>query len=92
MSDVTGNIRIGSSGNLVVNVQRALIDRGFDPGQVDGHFGEKTEKAVRTFQDASGLKTNGEVDTKTWEMLRGVLPGKAPENNFRLCIEDAKTE
>ena len=49
------------AGTIVKDIQRALKDRGFDPGVVDGFFGPKTEAAVVAFQLAKGLMVDGEV-------------------------------
>ena len=40
---------------LVQEVQRELIERGFDPGPADGVAGVKTLDALREFQKARGL-------------------------------------
>ena len=37
-------------------VQRALQNRGFEPGPIDGVLGPQTEAAVRDFQDRYGIK------------------------------------
>lgn len=49
----------------VVELQIALKDRGFDPGNVDGLFGNATEAAVFSFQLAEGLLPDGEVGPET---------------------------
>lgn len=53
----------GSRGEIVKILQRALnlID--------DGIFGVLTEEAVKEFQNANGLKTDGIVGEKTWAKL-----------------------
>jgi hypothetical protein len=55
-------------------VQRALAARGFDPGPIDGVFGEDTESAVRRFQIVNALTPDGAVGPKTWVALGGTLP------------------
>ena len=45
-----GILRRGDEGDKVKQVQRALKEINFDPGQVDGIYGTKTEDAVRRFQ------------------------------------------
>lgn len=39
-------------------VQRALQNRGFEPGPIDGVLGPQTEAAVRDFQDRYGIKAS----------------------------------
>ena len=56
-------------GEDVRALQTALKAHGFDPGQVDGVFGKKTERAVRRFQKANGLKVDGIAGKKTFEAL-----------------------
>ena len=40
----------GAKGERVRSLQKALKDRGFDPGDIDGDFGPATEAAVKAFQ------------------------------------------
>lgn len=47
------------SRNTVMAVQRVLLDKGYDPGPIDGVYGRKTEAAVRSFQRARRLPTGG---------------------------------
>ena len=62
----------GSKGVAVRGLQRMLTTRGFDPGEIDGRFGPKTEGAVRQFQSDHGLDVDGMVGPKTWDSLRQV--------------------
>lgn len=59
---------IGSSGALVIKLQQALNKTGAAV-RVDGDFGSKTFEAVKIFQRKGGLKDDGIVGKKTWEML-----------------------
>lgn len=56
-------------GQDVLEVQRELYKRGFDPGQKDGVYGKKTERAVKRFQKANGLKADGIVGKRTYFAL-----------------------
>ena len=58
-------------GDDVRAVQQALEDKGYDTGGADGCYGPKTEKAVRAYQKAQGLATDGIVGPKTWAALIG---------------------
>jgi Putative peptidoglycan binding domain len=45
----------------VREIQQALADRGHNPGPIDGFYGEKTVRAVVSFQLAHGFVADGEV-------------------------------
>ena len=65
---------IGSSGQIVTGVQRALIAAGVAiRGGADGRFGPATEAAVKRFQTDLRLPATGRVDDTTAVML-GVRP------------------
>lgn len=59
-------LRKGDHGDDVRQVQEKLIAAGFPiGGGADGKFGSKTEAAVRAFQTANGLTSDGVVGPKT---------------------------
>jgi peptidoglycan hydrolase-like protein with peptidoglycan-binding domain len=58
-------------------VQEALKAKGNDPGPIDGKMGPKTRAALKEFQQASGLKATGQLDSQTAEKL-GVDKTAAP--------------
>lgn len=62
-------LRRGSFGNAVIELQELLITKGFDIS-IDSDFGPATELAVMMVQKSSGLKVDGIVGHKTWEVLR----------------------
>lgn len=61
----------------VIEIQRALMARGFDPGVIDGVWGRRTAAAVRAFQSSRGLLVDGVVGPRTREALG--LVGAAPD-------------
>lgn len=61
-------VRQGDSGDAVRAVQGQLGARGYSV-TVDGAFGPGTESAVRSFQSAQGLITDGVVGPNTWLAL-----------------------
>lgn len=63
-------LRPGDRGEPVRRLQQALATAGFDPGGIDGIFGQRTETAVRRFQQAKGLAVDGIVGAQTWAALR----------------------
>ena len=46
-------------------VQRALTERGYDPGTIDGAMGWRTRGALRKFQRAVGILDTGRIDDAT---------------------------
>jgi peptidoglycan hydrolase-like protein with peptidoglycan-binding domain len=50
----------GAQGDAVRQIQRFLTEFGFNPGGVDGDFGNLTEGAVKRFQADRGLVQDGE--------------------------------
>lgn len=64
-------LRKGSSGSYVTLCQTTLIQRGYSCGAkgADGRYGDATIKAVKAFQQDSGLKPDGITGEKTWAAL-----------------------
>ncbi len=67
----------GMAGDSVMKVQQRLVDLGFDPGPVDGIYGELTKQAVWAFEklvlgtprsEATGVVTN-----ETWQRMQDAL-------------------
>nr|DAW30408.1 MAG TPA: lysozyme family protein [Bacteriophage sp.] len=58
-------IRRGHQGCAVRLIQQALNDKIIAGLTVDGDFGSKTEKALRTYQKAAGLKPDGKYGRAT---------------------------
>lgn len=56
----------GQRGPQVKELQEALANHGYDPGLVDGVYGNRTRNAVRGFQLEHGLPATGLVDEITW--------------------------
>ncbi|HXV19004.1 MAG TPA: peptidoglycan-binding domain-containing protein [Candidatus Omnitrophota bacterium] len=57
------------SGVSVKQVQRALLNKGYDPGPVDGKMGKKTKSAIKQFQRSNNLKADGIIGQRTWSRL-----------------------
>jgi len=43
-------------------IQKALIEAGFDPGTPDGFWGPKSVSALQQFQQDRGLEPTGRID------------------------------
>ena len=61
-----GSASATSSSYLVSQIQEELMRRGLYPGPVDGMIGPMTRDAIKTFQAAANLDTNG---TPSQELL-----------------------
>jgi Putative peptidoglycan binding domain len=64
-------VAYGSTGSVVVRLQRALIQRRISVGPTgdDGKFGPRTQAGVINFQAAHGLLRDGIVGQHTWHDL-----------------------
>ena len=56
-------------GEVVKKIQRSLKSQGFDPGDIDGVYGDRTERALIAYQQAMGIAVSGKVDEKSWGRL-----------------------
>lgn len=50
-------------------VQRALANKGFNPGPIDGQWGKKSINALKAFQRANGLEPTGVFDNSATDIL-----------------------
>jgi hypothetical protein len=58
--------KVGAKGSSVKKIQEAL---GVKPAE--GNFGPVTDKAVKAFQKANGIKVTGIVDSQTYKSILG---------------------
>ena len=59
----------GKYNSEVYQAQKKLSELGYNPGNPDGIWGKKTEKALQRFQKESDLPATGKLDKKTEEKL-----------------------
>ncbi len=71
----TKDLRLGSEGSAVSQLQKNLAALGFYAYGIDGSFGPKTYDAVVKFQKSRGLKTDGVVGPITQAALKQALTG-----------------
>ena len=69
------HLKRGDRGDLVKQMQGALIKKGFSCGApgADGDFGQNTLSALEAFQDNAALTVQPFCDQKCWTALD--LPG-----------------
>ena len=68
-----GFLKAGAKGTPVLEIQKKLKEKGFDPGNIDGDFGNATERAVKSFQEKAELEPDGVVGPETLNAL-GLSP------------------
>ena len=49
----------------VKKIQQLLLNKGFNPGKIDGMMGDKTKEAIKNFQQQQGIKTDGKIGYQT---------------------------
>ncbi len=76
--DAHPTLRFGARGDDVRRLQALLREVGHLGGPVDGHYGNGTLRAVRSFQRAAGLAADGIAGTATWEALETAARDAAP--------------
>lgn len=79
----TSLLKLGDVGEAVRLVQDKLQFLGFDPGIIDGIYGNDTSNAVRAFQSASGMPPTGFIDHATLHALGYEVDGQTapPKKN-----------
>jgi peptidoglycan hydrolase-like protein with peptidoglycan-binding domain len=70
---ITGDLRQGSRGASVSKLQKDLHELDYFNGRVDGYFGLDTQQAVIKFQQASRLRGDGIVGSKTKQAIEAIL-------------------
>ena len=65
---------VGAHEAVVKALQKALLDKGFNPGKIDGVFGLGTQAAVMAFQRSEGLLADGVAGPRTLAALKGKPP------------------
>jgi len=69
--------------NNTLGVQVFLTSRGFDPGVIDGLFGDKTSNALRNFQASVGINQSGSIDEATLSKIKEEAKSDGPcESDF----------
>ena len=72
-SSSASGLKLGSTSEDVRNLQKDLTTLGFYYGDITGHFGTMTQKAVEKFQKSRGLTQDGVAGTTTLNAIAGAL-------------------
>ncbi len=62
-------LRFGATGEDVLQLQRALVELGYDPGPLDGSYGYLTAEAVRRLQREHQLRPDGVAGPRVFALL-----------------------
>ena len=67
----------------VVGVQAFLSSRGFDPGTVDGAYGDRTANALKNYQASVGISQSGTINDETLNNIKSDANSDGPcESEF----------
>ena len=67
----------------VLGVQVFLTSRGYDPGTIDGAFGDKTSNALKNYQSSVGLSQTGTINDETLNRIKSDANSDGPcESEF----------
>lgn len=92
---LSGTLDQGSSGEEVKRLQRRLLDLRFDPGAIDGQFGEMTAMAVWAYKKlvtgALAVGVDAKVTPELWDRMQDPLgwkPSKQAQtqNHFEVYL------
>ena len=67
----TDELSLGARGRKVIRLQNRLLLHGYDPGLVDGVYGDGTRRAVEALQSKAELEVTGVADEAVWDALDG---------------------
>jgi SpoIID/LytB domain protein len=67
----------------VAGVQAFLTSKGFDPGIVDGAFGDRTANALKNYQASVGIGQSGTINDETLNKIKSDATSNGPcESDF----------
>lgn len=86
MADI---LRVGDKGEQVVKLQQALLAKLFNPGDIDGTFGEGTRSAVLAFQKSNNLLADGVAGPRTQKALGLAQSDALPDSTGLMSVQVA---
>ena len=75
-SSSASGLKLNSKGTDVRNLQQDLTTLGYYWAEITGNFGERTEAAVKRFQEENGLTADGVAGTKTLNAVAAAVARK----------------
>ena len=85
-----GYLQLGSEGTAVRNLQEKLTALGYYDGEITGHFGEKTEAAVKAYQTKAGLYSDGIAGPATQAKLFGTSTSSTAGSKVNLTSDEIR--
>jgi lipid-binding SYLF domain-containing protein len=87
------NMGLGTASTVedIKQVQIALKNRGYDPGDINGMVSSQTQEAVRKFQAANNLPVTGILDDRTQAALGVTVKGTSNPDTFHAPMPDEST-
>ena len=70
LAEGIGDLAYGMTNDAIRAMQDRLIELKYFSGESTGHFGDKTQTAVKNFQIANGLEATGIVNEETVARLK----------------------
>ena len=90
-ASIDSNLRYGSRGQKVTELQEFLIDKGFLQGTATGNFYSLTLKAVKAFQSANNISPTGYVGLLTRAEINNELSAETASSTSQQLSETGTT-
>jgi peptidoglycan hydrolase-like protein with peptidoglycan-binding domain len=92
--EATSKVDARATPEIIADIQRELIRRGYYEGVVDGRYGPRTDAAVRDFEQASGLKASTEPNEALLAAIKRstTKPAKAPSGLRPAALQQVRLE
>ena len=85
--DSSSTYGYGSTGSAVTFIQTALKSLKYYTAEITGHFGSKTEDAVKRFQKDNGITADGVVGKTTMDKLNEKYSGSSSGSNAQTSYD-----
>jgi peptidoglycan hydrolase-like protein with peptidoglycan-binding domain len=92
--EATSKVDTRATPEIIADIQRELMRRGYYDGVVDGRYGPRTDAAVRDFEQASGLKASTEPNEALLAAIKrsATKPAKQPSGLRPAAIQQVRLE
>ena len=90
-ASIDNNLKYGSRGSQVIELQEFLIDKGFLQGQATGNFYSLTLKAVKAFQSANNIPNTGYIGILSRTEINNELSAETASSTTEQLSESGTT-